>query len=570
MLCVLQGSAVQAGSWKKVNGKWQAEELPVQSLSARRKENQEKLDDLLKLYGGWKKKKKKKEAVVEWVDNSFIKDYTTHEQMLDQLDTLEKEFPSLIKRYAIGRSEEGRELAAVRVSATGSVKGSRPALVPMVKYVANIHGDETVGRELLLGLARYLTAEYGKNERITKLLDTTDLHLAPSLNPDGYCSLTRNNSRDEDLNRNYPGWRDIDKTRNELFENRETETAATMRWILDNPFVLSLSFHDGRVLVNYPWDDSPAAVEGEKAICPDDQMFSRLSSLYANNHPFMWTGKCLCHSEIFTQGISNGAEWYVVDNGMQDFNYLFTNCLELTVELSCAKKPPTQFLSVEWENNLDSLLLLLEAAHTGVKGIVRDQDGKTVTGAVVYFGAEKEVKTTSNGEFWKLLMPGKYNIYAFHENNYGVLESEVQTVEVTNAIGCGAIICDVVVRLKVPEVFHVNTAKVGYMLEDLSFKDEVTQLFEDASVQRAVVLKQQCKNMKENSRHIVFKVEMTFHPLPMFHFFKERWAEEMVRRPQTEFEAKKLKRRLKLYAQDKWCGRKNDWNMKLLSDLEHA
>ena len=39
-------------------------------------------------------------------------------------------------------------------------------------------------------------------------------------------------------------------------------------------------------------------------------------------------------------------------------------------------------------------------------------------------------------------------------------------------------------------------SQVGYLLEDLSFKDEVTQLFEDASVQRAVVLKQQCKNMK--------------------------------------------------------------------------
>ena len=27
---------------------------------------------------------------------------------------------------------------------------------------------------------------------------------------------------------------------------------------------LTFSFHDGRVLVNYPWDDSPAAVEGQK------------------------------------------------------------------------------------------------------------------------------------------------------------------------------------------------------------------------------------------------------------------------------------------------------------------
>jgi hypothetical protein len=47
---------------------------------------------------------------------------------------------------------------------------------------------------------------------------------------------------------------------------REAEVAAVMRWTLDNPFVLSLSFHDGRVLVNYPWDDSPQAVEGEKVM----------------------------------------------------------------------------------------------------------------------------------------------------------------------------------------------------------------------------------------------------------------------------------------------------------------
>ena len=27
--------------------------------------------------------------------------------------------------------------------------------------------------------------------------------------------------------------------------------------------------------------------------------------------------KCLCHSDQFSAGISNGAEWYLVDDGMQ-------------------------------------------------------------------------------------------------------------------------------------------------------------------------------------------------------------------------------------------------------------
>ena len=39
-------------------------------------------------------------------------------------------------------------------------------LTPSVKFVANIHGDELVGRELLLGLARYLCENYDNDDNI--------------------------------------------------------------------------------------------------------------------------------------------------------------------------------------------------------------------------------------------------------------------------------------------------------------------------------------------------------------------------------------------------------------------
>jgi hypothetical protein len=47
----------------------------------------------------------------------------------------------------------------------------------MVKYVANIHGDETVTRELLLALAQYLVWNYGEDDRVTDILNSTEVPL---------------------------------------------------------------------------------------------------------------------------------------------------------------------------------------------------------------------------------------------------------------------------------------------------------------------------------------------------------------------------------------------------------
>ena len=79
----------------------------------------------------------------------------------------------------MGTSEEGRRLECIHLSS--NVRQKRPLLRPQVKFVANIHGDEVVGRELLLALARYLVDNYQTDNRVRQILESTDLSLVPRL-----------------------------------------------------------------------------------------------------------------------------------------------------------------------------------------------------------------------------------------------------------------------------------------------------------------------------------------------------------------------------------------------------
>lgn len=45
---------------------------------------------------------------------------------------------------------------------------------------------QLVGREMLLHLIEHLVENYGTDPTITKIINSTRIHIMPSMNPDGY------------------------------------------------------------------------------------------------------------------------------------------------------------------------------------------------------------------------------------------------------------------------------------------------------------------------------------------------------------------------------------------------
>ncbi|RLV76305.1 hypothetical protein DV515_00017109 [Chloebia gouldiae] len=230
-----------------------------------------------------------------------------------------------------------------------------------------------------------------------------------------------------------------------------------MAWMDKNPFVLGANLQGGEKLVSFPFDTArpspptPAAAprlldyedeRPELQETPDHAVFRWLAISYASAHLTMAeTFRGGCHAQDVTDamGIVQGAKWRPRAGSMNDFSYLHTNCLELSIYLGCDKFPHESELQQEWENNKESLLTFMEQIHRGIKGVVTDQQGEPIANAtIVVGGINHNVRTgrdcgvlaghwqhgpqptpppapysaASGGDYWRILNPGEYRVSA--------------------------------------------------------------------------------------------------------------------------------------------------------------
>lgn len=108
--------------------------------------------------------------------------YYRFDEMTELLCAYASEYPHLIDLESAGKSHEGRDIWLVTVTnkATGQHQDK-----PAFWCDGNIHASEVSASTSVLYILNKLTTEYGKDETITRALDTRAFYLVPRLGPDG-------------------------------------------------------------------------------------------------------------------------------------------------------------------------------------------------------------------------------------------------------------------------------------------------------------------------------------------------------------------------------------------------
>jgi len=330
-----------------------------------------------------------------------MREYHSYEELVTELQGIESANPGICDLVNIGSTVQGRSLWFMKISDNVGVEEDELEF----KYVAAMHGDEVVGKEMCMNLINLLVDEYGIDPEITNLVNETEIWIMPSMNPDGTASGNRYNANGIDLNRNFPD-RVADPVNTTA--GRAIETANMMNWNFAHNPIFSANFHGGELVANYPWDNcwDPQA---NRFNSTDFDILLAAAETYTYQNTPMWNN----NSGSFTNGTVNGVDWYAIDGGMQDWNYHWMGDMDITMEISEVKWPNSTTLPGFWNDNRQSMIDYMKFAHRGIRGIVTDNaTGLPLSAEIHILGRWEHLSYTDPdvGDYHRVLMPGTYDV----------------------------------------------------------------------------------------------------------------------------------------------------------------
>jgi len=124
----------------------------------------------------------------EWTISEYFEDFPIEDslfhnldELADELEAIEDEFPDIATLYDIGESLEGRPLYMMRLSGAKNEEGSVPGII----FLATHHAREHLSTEVALYLLQFLAENYGTDPNVTELIDEREIWIMPMVNPDG-------------------------------------------------------------------------------------------------------------------------------------------------------------------------------------------------------------------------------------------------------------------------------------------------------------------------------------------------------------------------------------------------
>ncbi len=207
-------------------------------------------------------------------------DYKSPQEIEEFVHEMSGRFPEITSVKSIGKSLEGRDIWAIKISDNAKIDEKEPTVLVNGMH----HAREVMTPEITTDMIEYLLTNYGANDEVTSWVDNTEIWIIPMFNVDGNnkvwegSSMWRKNTRGGfgvDINRNYPyGWdsckgsssnKGAQDYRGEA-PGSEPETQAMMNLVAEIKPVMNISYHSYSEIVIYPYGCRPNRTPAEEAV----------------------------------------------------------------------------------------------------------------------------------------------------------------------------------------------------------------------------------------------------------------------------------------------------------------